>query len=41
MHMQSYELEGLSQDNEGLTSSKSAVLEQLAQMNLMVNNIQA
>ena len=39
--MQSHELEGLAQANAVLTSSKTAVMAQLAQKTVTVNAIQA
>ena len=41
MQMYSYELEGLAQANSVLTSSNSAVMAQLAQMNVTMNDMQA
>ena len=38
---QSYEMEGMAQANEVLTSSKSLVMEQLEHMTLKMNAIQA
>ena len=39
--MQRHELEGLTQDNAVLTSPKTAVMAQLAQMTVTMNAIQA
>ena len=41
MQTKSYELEGLAQGNTFLTSSNSAVMAQLAQMNMTMNYMQA
>ena len=41
MQMKSYDLEGLAQANTFLTSSKSAVMAQLAHLNVTMNTMQA
>ena len=41
MQAQRYELEGLAQSNAVLTRSNSAVMAQLSQMTVTINNMQA
>ena len=41
IHMQSHDLEGLSQAKAFLTSSNTSVMEQLAHMTVTMNNMQA